>query len=120
MAKAFASHADLADKQVTFARLSENAYAYTTVTWGGTACIEHSGASNGNPYVLGHGETCMPYSHTAYWDEVRSSGQLIGVDPIMGNASWISCTITIDGRFSYSDYASRGDNTDVNCLRVVN
>jgi glyoxylase-like metal-dependent hydrolase (beta-lactamase superfamily II) len=30
MAKAFASHADLADKQVTFARLSENAYAYTT------------------------------------------------------------------------------------------
>ena len=30
MAKAFASHADLADKPVTFARLSENAYAYTT------------------------------------------------------------------------------------------
>jgi glyoxylase-like metal-dependent hydrolase (beta-lactamase superfamily II) len=29
MAKAFASHADLADKQVTFARLSESAYAYT-------------------------------------------------------------------------------------------
>jgi len=30
MAKAFASQADLTDKQVTFARLSENAYAYTT------------------------------------------------------------------------------------------
>ena len=30
MAKAFASQADLSDKQVTFARLSENAYAYTT------------------------------------------------------------------------------------------
>jgi glyoxylase-like metal-dependent hydrolase (beta-lactamase superfamily II) len=30
MAKAFASQADLADKTVTFARLSENAYAYTT------------------------------------------------------------------------------------------
>lgn len=30
MAKTFASHADLADKTVTFARLSENAYAYTT------------------------------------------------------------------------------------------
>jgi glyoxylase-like metal-dependent hydrolase (beta-lactamase superfamily II) len=29
MAKAFASQADLADKQVTFARLSANAYAYT-------------------------------------------------------------------------------------------
>jgi glyoxylase-like metal-dependent hydrolase (beta-lactamase superfamily II) len=29
MAKTFASQADLADKQVTFARLSENAYAYT-------------------------------------------------------------------------------------------
>jgi glyoxylase-like metal-dependent hydrolase (beta-lactamase superfamily II) len=29
MAKAFASQADLTDKQVTFARLSENAYAYT-------------------------------------------------------------------------------------------
>ena len=30
MAEAFASQADLTDKQVTFARLSENAYAYTT------------------------------------------------------------------------------------------
>lgn len=30
MARAFASQADLTDKQVTFARLSENAYAYTT------------------------------------------------------------------------------------------
>jgi glyoxylase-like metal-dependent hydrolase (beta-lactamase superfamily II) len=30
MAKAFASHADLADKPVTFAKLSDNAYAYTT------------------------------------------------------------------------------------------
>lgn len=30
MAKAFASQADLTDKKVTFARLSENAYAYTT------------------------------------------------------------------------------------------
>lgn len=29
MAKAFASQADLADKRITFARLSENAYAYT-------------------------------------------------------------------------------------------
>jgi glyoxylase-like metal-dependent hydrolase (beta-lactamase superfamily II) len=29
MAKAFASHADLAEKRVTFARLSESAYAYT-------------------------------------------------------------------------------------------
>jgi glyoxylase-like metal-dependent hydrolase (beta-lactamase superfamily II) len=29
MAKAFASQADLAEKQVTFARLSDNAYAYT-------------------------------------------------------------------------------------------
>jgi glyoxylase-like metal-dependent hydrolase (beta-lactamase superfamily II) len=29
MAKAFASQADLADKKVTFARLSDNAYAYT-------------------------------------------------------------------------------------------
>ena len=95
------------------------AYAHTVVTWGGTNCIEHSGASNGNPYVLGYGHTCM-YSHAAAWDEARSSGQLIGVDPIMGNADWISCTITVDGRFSYSDYASRGDGTDVNCLRTVN
>ena len=54
----------------------------------------------------------MPYSHAAAWDEYRSSSQLIGVDPIMGNADWISCTITVDGRYSYSDYASRGDGTD--------
>ena len=29
MSKAFASQADLADKKVTFTKLSDNAYAYT-------------------------------------------------------------------------------------------
>ena len=96
-----------------------SAYAHTIVSWGGTACIEHSGASNGNAYALGYGHTCMPYSHVAAWDETRYSGQWIGVDPIMGNADWIGCTITVNG-YSYTDYASAGDGTDVNCLRVVN
>ena len=71
-------------------------------------CIEHSGASNGNPYVLCWAmaipacptRTPPPGTNTA-------SGQLIGVDPIMGNADWISCTITVDGRYSYSDRQSR-------------
>ena len=97
-------------------------YARTVVTWGGTALhralrrVERQSLRA----VLGYGHTCMPYSHAAAWDEYRSSSQLIGVDPIMGNADWISCTITVDGRYSYSDYASRGDGTYVNCLRTVN
>lgn len=97
------------------------AYAYTLVTWSGTSCIAHQGASMGNPWMLGSNMTCDMYGwpvRSAEWSERRSSGQWIGIDPLMGNADWIGCTITVDG-LSYSDFASADDGTDVSCLRVV-
>jgi len=50
------------------------------------------------------------------------SGELIGVDPDIQaspGVTWASCTLYINGTPVVSDYASRGDGTDVNCLWVV-
>ena len=37
-------------------------------------------------------------------------------DPVMGDASWISCEIWGEGELAYMDHAFAGDGTDVNCL----
>lgn len=98
---------------------SAGATAHTEVVWGGANCIETQGASLGNPYVLSVPTIQCSGSHVLAWDERRGPGQFIGVDPIMGYATWISCSITVGG-ILYTDYAVAGDGTDVSCLRVVN
>ena len=105
------------------------AYAYvsasTLVEWQGTPCVTATGPSLGNPYVIGTPSvTCQPGPSGAVrwsrWDEVRSSGQYVGVNPIMGGNAWIRCTLFINGAVEVTDFAAAGDGTDVTCLRVVN
>jgi hypothetical protein len=38
----------------------------------------------------------------------------------MGDATWISCQLYLNGELNYSDRADAGDGTDVNCLRMLN
>ncbi|MDV3135334.1 hypothetical protein [Mycobacterium sp. 29Ha] len=45
-------------------------------------------------------------------------GDQIGLDPIMGAASYIECKMWIDGVLSWSDAALRGDGSDASCSRV--
>ncbi|RZT18354.1 hypothetical protein EV589_2610 [Mycobacterium sp. BK558] len=59
-------------------------------------------------------------SGTWIYSEQASSGQLVGGDPIMGDATWIACQLYFGDRLEYSDRADAGDGTDVNCLRRVN
>ena len=99
--------------------------ASTVVEWAGTPCVAATGPSMGNPYVIGTPSvTCQPGPAGAprwsRWDEVRASGQYVGVDPIMGGNAWISCALYINGALEMTDYAAAGDGTDVTCLRVVN
>ena len=92
--------------------------AVTIVNWGGTGCIETQGPMIRNPYLLSVPTTqCSPIG-SLVWTEMRPAGAWIGVDPIMGNADWISCSVD-DGWNVYTDYAQRGDGTDVSCLRVA-
>lgn len=99
--------------------------ASTLVEWQGSPCVQATGPSVGNPYVLGTPSyTCQPgpsgAPRWARWDELRVSGQYVGVDPIMGDNNWIKCTLFINGAVEVSDYATRGDGTNVTCLRTVN
>lgn len=99
---------------------SAGATAHTEVIWGGgDECILAQGPSIANPYLLSLPTLQCSFSHVLAWDERRGPGQLIGVDPIMGDAEWISCSIVVDGSLLYTDFAVAGDDTDVTCLRVV-
>ena len=93
---------------------SANAYGlyYTTteVQWGGTNCIQENQAYGYSDYLCGFGNSW-------HRDERVASGQDFGLDPVMGSASWISCQVYVDTQLVYSDYATVGDGTDVNCLR---
>lgn len=46
-------------------------------------------------------------------------GDYFGADPIIGDNSYISCTVTVDGREALRDAAYRGDGHDCNCLRIM-
>lgn len=99
--------------------------ASTLVEWQGSSCVAAVGPSLGNPYVIGTPSyTCQPgpvgSSRWARWDELRVSGQYVGVDPIMGDNNWVRCTLFINGVLEMTDYADAGDGTDVTCLRTVN
>ena len=85
-------------------------YATTTVEWGGAPCIDVNEA-------YGASETYCGYGGRWQLDQRVYSGQDFGLDPVMGSADWISCQVYVDTRLVWSDYASRGDGTDVNCLR---
>ena len=53
------------------------------------------------------------------WLQYAGPGQSVGVDPNMGANTWVSCTVYVNGRLDYADYASRGDGTDANCEWVM-
>lgn len=93
--------------------------AVTYVQWGGSPCVQIYGASVGNPYLIGS-PIYECGGGQAQWVEYRSTGQVVGVDPEMGNNSWIACQLYVNGRLEYSDSANAGDGNQVSCLRYVN
>lgn len=89
---------------------AEDYFVQTKVVWVGTPCIDIVLAYTeiqrtvcGGSYV---------YSEGNVW-----AGDNIGFDPIMGNAFSISCDMYINGIYSWSDFALRGDGSDVTCSR---
>jgi len=88
-------------------------YTKTMVQWGGSSCINVQEAN-----VYGYSTYCG-FGNAWELNETPYVGQNLGLDPIMGNASWISCQVYVDGRLDYSDFASAGDGTDVNCTRSM-
>ncbi|AGB21679.1 hypothetical protein Mycsm_01262 [Mycobacterium sp. JS623] len=93
--------------------------AFTRIDWAGTRCIELRSARSNNPTQWGSGTVCSDNGSWEY-SEHPVSGNLVGGDPVMGDATWISCKLYLNGKLNFSARANAGDGTDVNCLRKLN
>lgn len=85
-------------------------YARVEVYWAGTPCIDILQATGVRQTVCGGSAT---------FTAVTGPGRTIGIDPIMGAASSISCLFYLNGTLDYVDLAYAGDGTDVNCIRSL-
>lgn len=96
-----------------------------TMEWGSAKCIDFlvptpaSGRTKVQKYtncdkgiIPGTGFTSASYFAPA--------GTLVGLDPEIGANDWVGCRITdADGAEIWSDYGTKGDGHDINCLREV-
>ncbi|WP_068274226.1 hypothetical protein [Aldersonia kunmingensis] len=115
-----AATASLAGVAVGFAAPA-NAHGYdadvhTFVMWGGSRCLDVAYQNGAQKTYCGNGN-----SSTYRYDSngIGHSGSRIYLDPIMGNADWISCTIEVNGYIVVSDYASAGDGHDAWCATDI-
>lgn len=99
-------------------------FAVTRVEWQGTNCIAYFTSSNENPRVVGYPSfdcTTGPLASPrwAEWEQNRTLGQIIGVDPIMDDNNWMRCTVWINGQVVATDFAQKSDRREISCLRTV-
>jgi hypothetical protein len=87
----------------------------TIVKWSGTDCVSARTAD-------GQRDLCntvaQPHSE-AVVEHGRAIGDLVGVDPVMGDAAWVSCEMFLNGSPTMNDVALAGDGSDVTCLKVL-
>lgn len=87
----------------------------TIVKWSGTDCIMARTAS-------GQRDLCntvaQPRSE-AVVEHGMAVGDLIGVDPAMGRAAWVSCEVYLNGSLYINDVALAGDGSGVTCITVL-
>ena len=87
----------------------------TIVTWSGTDCIPIR-------TVNGQSDLCDIYQQPpseAVIEHGKAAGDLVGVNPVMGHADWMSCEVYLNGSPYFRDYGRAGDGSDVNCLIVL-
>ena len=96
----------------TRAKADTEFWLETTVSWYGTDCIMATDPSRNYAHV----KLCNSPVIASIW---AVPGQTVGLDPHMGDAYVMACTVSIDGQINYTDSATAGDGTDVNCIREV-
>jgi hypothetical protein len=89
--------------------------AFTTyISWVGAPCIDYR-YPNGDSMIAQ--TTCDPSQTYAVFHAARS-GQLIGIDPVMGQAAAIACKVISNATQAmlYGDSGTAGDGHDINCI----
>lgn len=87
----------------------------TYVSWVGAPCID---VRSPNGPLMPVATTCVSGEVDVVHHIVRNSGEWIGADPIMGQASGLACKVVADatGAVLYADSGAAGDGHDVNCI----
>lgn len=98
--------------------------ALTRVEWQGTDCIAFFAASNADKRVVGYPTfDCTPgpagAPRWAEWEQDRTRGELVGIDPVMDGNNWMRCTVWVNARVVATDLALASDRREVSCLRTV-
>lgn len=89
---------------------AETAFARVEVYWQGAYCID---------VVMVTGRVDRPCGGHETYTTYVNPGDDTGIDPIMGEASRISCSFYLNGSLEYYDEAYAGDGTDVRCIRNI-
>jgi hypothetical protein len=87
----------------------------TIVKWSGTDCITVRTATGQRDLC----DSVQRPASEAVVEHGKAVGDLVGVDPVMGHAAWISCELYLNGSPYMGDTALAGDGSDVTCLRVL-
>lgn len=87
----------------------------TIVKWSGTDCIPARTATGQRDLCSTMGQ---PHSE-AVVEHGHAVGDLVGLDPAMGKADWVSCEVFLNGSPNINDVALAGDGSDVTCLTVL-
>lgn len=87
----------------------------TIVKWSGIDCIA-ARTADGQRYLC---KTVGQPRSEAVVEHGMAVGDLVGLDPAMGKAAWISCELFLNGSPTMSDAAPAGDGSDVTCLTVL-
>jgi hypothetical protein len=87
----------------------------TIVSWSGADCIPIR-TSWGQRQLC---DSVQQPAGEAVVEHNKHAGDLVGVDPMMGDADWISCQVFLNGSPQMGYSATAGDGTDANCLRVL-
>jgi hypothetical protein len=79
--------------------------------WGPYSCITLNDPS-------GTHTACGGSADAHYY---ANAGEWVGVDPVIGPNSWVSCYIAgPDNVAFFSDFGTAGDGHDINCLGTLN
>ena len=87
----------------------------TIVKWSGADCIP-ARTADGNRDLC---NTVAQPRSDAIVKHGHSVGDLVGADPAMGRADWVSCELFLNGSPTMHDVALAGDGSDVTCLTVL-
>jgi hypothetical protein len=121
MNKLFGAAGALALAMVTAAPAQAQVRYYSaevTLTWTDRTCVDVIEPNGYDRTQLTYNQACRPNGIASVRYAV-SSGEYFGVDPIMGDNTYLHCSASLNGVQVYNSWGTAGDGTDINCIGIA-